>query len=128
MSESRRFATIPSLDGLGAVSIGLVFAGHVGFELMPGGFGVTVFFVLSGYLITTLLRVEYDRAREVSLRNFYWRRIFRIWPAFYAVLIAAVILTLLAGLGSGTVDRQPLLGQVAHVFNYFEIFYHGGEE
>ena len=46
MSEGRRFLTIPSLDGLRAVSIGLVFAGHVGFDLTPGGFGVTVFFVL----------------------------------------------------------------------------------
>jgi peptidoglycan/LPS O-acetylase OafA/YrhL len=127
MSESRRFATIPSLDGLRAVSIGLVFAGHVGFELMPGGFGVTVFFVLSGYLITTLLRIEHDRAGGVSLRNFYRRRIFRIWPAFYAVLLVAAVLTIAVGLGSGSVERLPLLGQVTHVYNYFAIFYHGAE-
>jgi len=127
MSESRRFATIPSLDGLRAVSIALVFAGHVGFELIPGGFGVTVFFVLSGYLITTLMRIEHDRAGAVSLRNFYRRRIYRIWPAFYAVLLVAAVLTLAVGLGSGTVDGLPLLGQVTHVFNYFEVFYHGAQ-
>ncbi|MEO8695710.1 MAG: acyltransferase [Acidimicrobiales bacterium] len=128
MSESRRFATIPSLDGLRAVSIGLVFAGHVGFELIPGGFGVTVFFVLSGYLITTLMRIEYDRAGAVSLSNFYRRRVFRIWPAFYAVLLVAAVLTLTVGLGGGSVDGLPLLGQVTHVFNYFAVFYHGTQE
>ena len=128
MSESRRFANIPSLDGLRAVSIGLVFAGHVGFELIPGGFGVTVFFVLSGYLITTLLRMEYDRAGGVSLRNFYRRRIFRIWPAFYAVLLIGAVFTLTTGLGSGSVDGLPFLGQVAHIFNYFEVFYDGSQE
>jgi peptidoglycan/LPS O-acetylase OafA/YrhL len=128
MSESRRYATIPSLDGLRAVSIGLVFAGHVGFELIPGGFGVTVFFVLSGYLITTLLRMEHDRSGGVSLRNFYRRRIFRIWPAFYAVLLFGTVLTLTMGLGSGSVDGLPLLGQVMHVFNYFEVLYDGSQE
>ena len=125
MSESRRFTTIPSLDGLRAISISLVFAGHVGFEVVPGGFGVTVFFVLSGYLITTLLRIEHDKGAGISLRNFYRRRIFRIWPAFYAVLAIAAVLTMAVGLGSGSVDRLPLLGQVTHVFNYFAVFYHG---
>jgi peptidoglycan/LPS O-acetylase OafA/YrhL len=128
MSQSRRYATIPSLDGLRAVSIGLVFAGHVGFELIPGGFGVTVFFVLSGYLITTLLRMEHDRSGGVSLRNFYRRRIFRIWPAFYAVLLFGAVLTLTVGLGSGSVDGLPLFSQVTHIFNYFEVFYDGSQE
>jgi len=51
---------IPSLDGLRAVSILVVFVSHAGLEAVPGGFGVTVFFFLSGYLITTLLRREFE--------------------------------------------------------------------
>jgi len=53
---------IPSLDGLRAVSILIVLVSHAGFgHLIPGGFGVTVFFFLSGYLITTLLLREHDK-------------------------------------------------------------------
>src|SRR6202041_2220878 len=66
---------IPSLDGLRAVSFFMVFAAHAGLDRMvPGGFGVTVFFFLSGYLITTLLRVEADGSGHVSLKHFYLRR------------------------------------------------------
>ena len=128
MTESRRFVTIPSLDGLRAISIGLVFAAHAGFDITPGGFGVTVFFVLSGFLITTLLRMEHDRSSTVSLAGFYRRRAFRILPAFYAVLIVAAVLTVVAGLGSGKLDRLPLLSQALHYFNYFTVFYHGPQE
>ena len=125
MSDNRRFVTIPSLDGLRAVSISLVFAGHVGFDVVPGGFGVTVFFVLSGYLITTLMRIERDRTGGIALGDFYRRRAFRIWPAFYAVLAVAAVLAVTVELGSGSVDRLPLLSQAGHVFNYFEVFYRG---
>ncbi len=120
--------TIPSLDGLRAVSIGLVFASHVGYELTPGGFGVTVFFVLSGYLITTLLRVEHDRDHSISLTAFYRRRFFRIWPALYAVLGIGAVLTLTVGLGNGHVDTFPFLSQVLHYINYFSILYHGKQQ
>src|SRR4051812_14716418 len=128
MTEGRRFVTIPSLDGLRAISIGLVFAAHAGFDITPGGFGVTVFFVLSGFLITTLLRIEHDRSSTVSLAAFYRRRAFRILPAFYAVLVVAALLTIVVGLGTGTLDRLPLMSQGLHYFNYFAIFYHGPQE
>src|SRR5664279_4763278 len=74
---------IPSLDGLRAVAFLMVFFGHVGAPGVPGGFGVTVFFFLSGYLITTLLRIERERTGRVSLRLFYLRRALRILPPFY---------------------------------------------
>ena len=58
---------IPSLDGLRAVSFLIVFAAHAGLDrVVPGGFGVTVFFFLSGYLITTLMRIEAERTARVS--------------------------------------------------------------
>ena len=115
---------IPSLDGIRALSFLMVFVAHAGLDaVVPGGFGVTVFFFLSGYLITTLLRVEYDQFGTVSLKNFYLRRILRIWPAFYLVLLLAVALTML-GLVEGSLRVAPLAAQALNVGNYW-IIYHG---
>lgn len=84
--------SIPSLDGLRAVSIALVMLGH-GTRTPLGELGVQVFFVISGYLITTLLRTEWECSARVDLRGFYWRRVTRIVPA-YAVYLLAVALVL----------------------------------
>ncbi len=81
-------ATIPSLDGIRALAATIVFASHAGNQdVIPGLFGVTVFFFLSGYLITTLLRTEFEKHGRISLRNFYLRRAFRIFPPMYIVLV-----------------------------------------
>src|SRR6476620_11582619 len=75
---------IPSLDGLRAVAVLIVFIAHAGLNLpVPGNFGVTIFFFLSGYLITTLARLEHDRTGAISLRGFYLRSILRIFPPYY---------------------------------------------
>src|SRR5262249_59072136 len=85
---------IPSLDGIRAGPVMVVFAGHAGLRgLIPGDFGVTVFFFLSGYLITTLLRMEHEQTGAISFRAFYLRRVLRIFPPFYLVLIVATLLT-----------------------------------
>jgi len=87
---------IPSLDGLRAISIGMVVVSHltVGYDrwLDVGNLGVRVFFVISGYLITTLLLAEVAKTRTISLRGFYLRRIARIFPAFYAFLAVMLVL------------------------------------
>jgi peptidoglycan/LPS O-acetylase OafA/YrhL len=112
---------IPSLDGLRAVSILIVFAGHAGAkDIIPGGLGVTVFFVVSGFLITTLLRRELDQNATISIKDFYLRRAFRILPLFYFVLMTAAIATLLLGLGRG-VGFWPTLAQFFHISNYWSI-------
>ncbi len=108
---------IPSLDGLRAVSIAIVFISHAGYTAIPGGFGVTVFFFLSGYLITTLLRREFDTNGTVSLRNFYWRRVWRIFPPMYAALAFAVIVSL-TGLTIGTPTVPAVAAQALHLSNY----------
>ena len=78
---------IPSLDGLRAVAFLLVFVAHSGLDnVVPGGFGVTVFFFLSGYLITTILRIEAQKTGTISLGKFYLRRAFRILPPLYVTL------------------------------------------
>ncbi|WP_022882135.1 acyltransferase family protein [Gryllotalpicola ginsengisoli] len=72
----------PELDGLRAVAVLAVIAYHSGLPLAAGGWmGVDVFFVLSGYLITSLLLAEHDRTGGVSLQRFYARRMLRLYPA-----------------------------------------------
>jgi len=93
---------IPTLDGLRAFSIILVLLNHlVGTLYYPavlsplgafGNFGVRVFFVISGYLITSLLIKEHERTGAISLKNFYLRRVFRIFPAAYTYLLVLAVL------------------------------------
>ena len=87
---------IPSLDGLRALAIMLVIVGHLwggmGAPVFLSAFGVHIFFVLSGYLITSLLQKEQAREGRINLLAFYQRRCFRIFPAAFAyiLIIAAV--------------------------------------
>jgi peptidoglycan/LPS O-acetylase OafA/YrhL len=78
---------IPQLDGLRAIAVLLVFVYHVWGIRLPGGHvGVDIFFVLSGYLITTILLNELDATGTISFRSFYWRRLLRLTPAFFLLL------------------------------------------
>lgn len=98
----------------------LVFLAHAGMPLIPGGFGVTVFFFLSGYLITTLLRREAEKTGHISLKLFYLRRVFRILPPFYLVLSLAFVLTL-AGILPGPYSAKALAAQALHYSNFYVI-------
>lgn len=114
---------IPSLDGLRALSFLMVFAAHGGLPIglpFPGGFGVTVFFFLSGFLITTLMRVERAKTGTVSLGKFYLRRVLRILPPFYLILLAAVLAHQF-GLLPGKVDPSGVRAQALHYANYWII-------
>ena len=78
----------PELDGLRGISILLVYVHHLYHPLMPGGFfGVDVFFVLSGFLITSLLVQEWSREGSISLKNFYIRRALRLMPAVFTLIL-----------------------------------------
>lgn len=112
--------SIPSLDGIRAFSFLLVYLAHAGMPLIPGGFGVTVFFFLSGYLITTLLRREAAASGRVSLKHFYLRRVFRILPPFYLVLTLALVLTLVGAL-PGPFSARALWAQALHYSNFYVI-------
>jgi peptidoglycan/LPS O-acetylase OafA/YrhL len=111
---------IPSLDGLRAVSFLIVFAAHAGVPAFPGGFGVTVFFFLSGYLITTLMRMEADSTGHVSLKHFYLRRALRILPPFYIVLLAASALAAIGVVPTSRPLQAAAVGsQILHFSNYW---------
>jgi len=83
----------PALDGLRAIAVLMVVAFHCRLPGASGGFyGVDVFFVLSGYLITRLLAGELDASGRIDLRCFYWNRFLRLMPTL--ALVVAVILGL----------------------------------
>lgn len=93
-----------SLDGLRFVSIAAVVWHHTGSRaftlplLKQGYHGVTFFFAISGFLITTLLLREHERHGQISLRKFYIRRSLRIFPLYYAVLLLyCVVVKLVEG-------------------------------
>jgi peptidoglycan/LPS O-acetylase OafA/YrhL len=114
---------IPSLDGVRAIAFLIVFVSHAGLkDLVPGGFGVTVFFLLSGYLITTLLRMEFEEKGSIDLRAFYIRRTFRILPLLYITLAIAIFLRVI-GQTSGELHAAAIISQVLHWSNYYLIYH-----
>lgn len=95
MEEYRSRKYIAPLDGLRALSILLVVTAHSTdpmWDPLHGAVGVTIFFVISGYLITTLLCREEERRGHARIRGFYIRRAFRILPLYYVTLISYVVL------------------------------------
>src|SRR3954470_11386267 len=82
----------PQLDGLRAVAVYLVVAFHSGLGVFSGGFiGVDVFFVLSGFLVTSLLMRDLARLGRLQWRQFYARRVRRILPAAAVTLVVTAI-------------------------------------
>src|SRR5437899_7858756 len=93
---------LPELDGLRAVSVLIVVSHHMHdrvWSWLSGELGVTVFFVLSGYLITTLSLREESHRGSLSLTAFYVRRSFRIFPLYYIILAAYCVLILVLRVG-----------------------------
>ena len=117
---------IPSLDGLRAVSILIVLVSHAGYgTIVPGGLGVTIFFFLSGYLITTLMLAEHERTGELDVVRFYARRVFRLMPPLIVTLAIVYGLTF-AGLVPGGITLAGLASQLLYFANYYQIFFDPG--
>ncbi|MDP2834223.1 MAG: acyltransferase [Pseudomonadota bacterium] len=92
MNEKSAMAYRPDVDGLRAVAILAVVAYHVGLPLVNGGFvGVDIFFVISGYLITGLLKKELTNTGTIHIGDFIARRIRRLLPAFFLVMTATLL-------------------------------------
>ena len=108
---------IPSLDGIRAGSFLIVFGNHALAGWIPGQLGVTVFFFLSGFLITTLMRAEYEKNRAVNLGHFWLRRALRILPPLYLVVLGSAALAL-AVYPPGTLYRPALAAQLLFYANY----------
>jgi peptidoglycan/LPS O-acetylase OafA/YrhL len=118
--------TIPSLNGIRAISVLLVVVAHAGFgHVVPGGLGVTIFFFLSGYLITTLLLVEHARSGRIDIWHFYVRRCFRLFPPLFVTLAIAYSLVA-SGYLPGGMTIPGLLSQTLYFANYYELFFDPG--
>lgn len=109
---------IPGIDGLRAAAILIVMVAHAGLErIVPGGFGVTIFFFLSGYLITTLLRVEFINTAKIDLKSFYIRRSLRILPPLFLSL-AFTVAAALAGILPIMLSPNGLVVDALFLTNY----------
>lgn len=117
---------IPSLDGWRAVAILMVFTSHIGLgHIIPGGLGVTIFFFLSGYLITTLLVREYDSTGTISISKFYIRRAFRLMPPLLITLAITYTLTYF-GMTRGGISAEGFASQLLYFANYYYLFFDVG--
>jgi peptidoglycan/LPS O-acetylase OafA/YrhL len=124
--QSKQPKVIPSLDGIRAIAVLLVVLAHSGLEgLIPGGLGVTIFFFLSGYLISTLMLAEYERTGGINIFNFYVRRMLRLMPPLFVSLAIAYGLTG-AGLLSGSITSAGLASQLFYFANYYGLFFDPG--
>lgn len=107
--DSRHF---PALDGLRAFSVALVYFFHANPSLtgfLSGWEGVTMFFLLSGFLITTLLLREYENNARISLGAFYTRRAFRIFPLYFFVLALHYLVIVRAGIGQNAAQLKAAM-------------------
>lgn len=119
-STRRSMAYVPALDGLRAVAVIGVMLYHGGISWIPGGYlGVDVFFVISGYLITTLLLREHARSGVIDLRSFWTRRLRRLLPAVLVLLAAvAVAIPFLVAASEAASVRGDGLAALAYVANW----------
>ncbi|AWN35454.1 acyltransferase family protein [Methylobacterium radiodurans] len=114
-----RRAIIPGLDGIRAVAVLVVMLGHYGLgRIVPGGLGVTIFFFLSGFLITTLLLRESDASGRIDLRNFYVRRFLRLAPELTVFVLVTGALALVLG---KVIRPAELLAALFYVTNYYHL-------
>lgn len=113
---------LPALDGLRAVAVVAVFAYHLGVPFLPGGFlGVDLFFVLSGFLITTLLVAEGEETGRIRIGRFWLRRARRLLPALIGMLTVSCAAAVLVGRDLTAGLRQQLLGAALYSSNWVQI-------
>ncbi len=125
MQNRPRIRHIPALDGLRAIAVVAVLFFHLGFTWMRGGFlGVDVFFVVSGYLITSLLLTEWNASRRVNLGQFWARRARRLLPALYLVLAATLAYALVVLPGEVVSLRSSALAALGYVTNWYLVVEH----
>jgi peptidoglycan/LPS O-acetylase OafA/YrhL len=126
--EVWRLGHRPALDGVRGVAILMVLIDHLALRgvTSAGGVGVTMFFTLSGFLITSLMLEEHDAMGRVSLRAFYRRRVLRLLPALLVFLQAMLIAWRFIGPGAATpVDVLLALSYFGNWFSAAGFDLHG---
>jgi peptidoglycan/LPS O-acetylase OafA/YrhL len=116
---------MPGIDGLRAVAVAAVFLYHANLSWMPGGFlGVDVFFVISGYLITSLLIAEFEDRGRIALGRFWAGRARRLLPALFALLAVCLVIGATLQRGKLVGLRGDALASIFYVANWRFIFSH----
>lgn len=120
MKKKNRY--IPALDGMRTLAVAAVIAYHMGFPWATGGLlGVTMFFVLSGYLITGLLISEWDRSQTIDLPHFWLRRVRRLVPAIVTVVVVCAALFTIFNHALLTKMRPDILSSLVFFNNWWQI-------
>lgn len=110
------------LDGLRAIAVMAVLAYHADTPGWQGGFlGVEVFFVISGYLITSILLAEWQTRRRIDLKTFYIRRARRLLPALFALLAGVALISVIFLPDEVATLRGDIGASLAYVTNWFFI-------
>ena len=119
-ASHRRLAYLPALDGVRAIAVLAVMMFHGGFSIFTGGFlGVDVFFVLSGFLITSLLVGEWRESRTIKLAAFWARRARRLLPALLLMLLfVAFFASVIVPKGTYGALRLDALSTLLYVSNW----------
>jgi peptidoglycan/LPS O-acetylase OafA/YrhL len=113
---------LPGLDGVRAVAIIGVLLYHAGLDPVPGGFlGVDVFFVLSGFLITSLILEQFQRSGTIDFKKFYLGRARRLLPALFLMLLVVGIAVVLVYQDSAAQFRADALASIFYVNNWWYI-------
>ncbi|WP_106766466.1 acyltransferase family protein [Paenibacillus faecalis] len=119
----KQFRYMPGLDGLRALALFGVMGYHWGFDFAPGGFlGVSIFFVLSGYLITDILASQWRLNGRIDLKDFWYRRFRRLLPAMFVMLIIVVAWVTLIDPSRLSTLRGEVAAAVTYISNWQFIF------
>ena len=121
MGKKRRYIT--GLDGIRAIAVIMVLAYHLKLALFKSGFlGVTVFFVLSGYLITGILISEVEEEGTIDLKNFWLRRIRRLVPAVMSMAVVIIFVSAVVNRVIFTKGCKDFVASVLGFNNWWQIF------
>ena len=123
MNDQSHMGYEPSLDGIRAFSVIAVMLYHANIAWLPGGFlGVEVFFVVSGFLITSLLIEERESTQRIDLKQFWIRRARRLLPALFAMLSATAVCVAFYATDSAPDFRRDMLPSLGYFSNWWQIY------
>jgi len=123
MKDQQLMGYEPSLDGIRAFSVIAVMLYHANIAWLPGGFlGVEVFFVVSGFLISSLLIEERESAQRIDLKQFWIRRARRLLPALVVMLAATAVCVAFYATDSAPDFRRDVLPSLGYFSNWWQIF------
>ena len=123
MNDQLHMGYVPSLDGIRTFSLIAVMLYHANIAWLPGGFlGVEVFFVVSGFLITSLLIHEYEASQRIDLKQFWIRRARRLLPAFFVMLCATAVCVAFYATDLAPDFRRDVLPSLGYFSNWWQIF------